>query len=45
MLLGNPTDIDSIKAFIADKNFWNKIYEFDRDNIPEDRINKLKEVK
>ena len=45
MLIGKPTDTNSIKQFLSDKHFWNSIYEFDKDNIQEERILKLKQFK
>ncbi|KAI8732054.1 dynein heavy chain 6, axonemal isoform X4 [Biomphalaria glabrata] len=42
ILLGNKTDWASCKAMLADTNFFKKIYEYDKENVPAAKLAKVR---
>jgi len=42
ILLGNKTDWASVKVMLGDNNFIKKLADYDKDNIPESMLKKLK---
>nr|KAI8745336.1 dynein heavy chain 6; axonemal-like isoform X4 [Biomphalaria glabrata] len=42
ILLGNKTDWASCKAMLADTNFFKKMYEYDKENVPAAKLAKVR---